>query len=201
MEYKDYYKILGVPKAASKGDIKKAYRKLARQHHPDVKPGDKKAEQTFKDLNETAGKTSQALASWIGQPAEAKCLPVSDAAPRPNTAEPTPKTRRADLSLPSPSCPSAAAAAVRRAGSFAESASSRTLSGLPSRTCGMGLRLRCGASRRSATSASYLVLFPRMVCETVPRAPSTTAASRIRRKTRGGRFWGGHHRAKFVQLE
>ena len=52
MEYKDYYKILGVPKAASKGDIKKAYRKLARQHHPDVKPGDKKAEQTFKDLNE-----------------------------------------------------------------------------------------------------------------------------------------------------
>jgi curved DNA-binding protein len=52
MEYKDYYKILGVPKTASKADIKKAYRKLARQHHPDVKPGDKKAEQTFKDLNE-----------------------------------------------------------------------------------------------------------------------------------------------------
>jgi curved DNA-binding protein len=52
MEYKDYYKILGVPKTASKADIKKAYRKLARQHHPDIKPGDKKAEQTFKDLNE-----------------------------------------------------------------------------------------------------------------------------------------------------
>jgi curved DNA-binding protein len=52
MEYKDYYKILGVPKTASKADIRKAYRKLARQHHPDVKPGDKKAEQTFKDLNE-----------------------------------------------------------------------------------------------------------------------------------------------------
>ena len=52
MEYKDYYKILGVPKTATKADIKKAYRKLARQHHPDVKPGDKKAEQTFKDLNE-----------------------------------------------------------------------------------------------------------------------------------------------------
>src|SRR5256885_1420305 len=52
MEYKDYYKILGVPKTATKAEIKKAYRKLARQHHPDVKPGDKKAEQTFKDLNE-----------------------------------------------------------------------------------------------------------------------------------------------------
>src|SRR5215210_6149373 len=52
MEYKDYYKILGVPRTASQNDIRKAYRKLARQHHPDVKPGDKKAEQTFKDLNE-----------------------------------------------------------------------------------------------------------------------------------------------------
>src|SRR4051812_45034547 len=52
MEYKDYYKVLGVPRTASQGDIRKAYRKLARQHHPDVKPGDKKAEQTFKDLNE-----------------------------------------------------------------------------------------------------------------------------------------------------
>src|SRR4051794_10104299 len=52
MEYKDYYKILGVPKTASQAEIKKAYRKLARQHHPDVKPGDKKAERTFKDLNE-----------------------------------------------------------------------------------------------------------------------------------------------------
>jgi curved DNA-binding protein len=52
MEYRDYYKILGVPKTATKAEIKKAYRKLARQHHPDVKPGDKKAEQAFKDLNE-----------------------------------------------------------------------------------------------------------------------------------------------------
>jgi curved DNA-binding protein len=52
MEYKDYYKVLGVPRTATKADIKKAYRKLARQHHPDVKPGDKKAERTFKDLNE-----------------------------------------------------------------------------------------------------------------------------------------------------
>ena len=52
MEYKDYYKILGVPRSATQAEIKKAYRKLARQHHPDVKPGDKKAERTFKDVNE-----------------------------------------------------------------------------------------------------------------------------------------------------
>src|SRR5215210_167357 len=52
MEYKDYYKTLGVPRTASEAEIKKAYRKLARQHHPDVKPGDKAAERRFKELNE-----------------------------------------------------------------------------------------------------------------------------------------------------
>ena len=52
MEYKDYYKILGVPRTATQPEIKKAYRKLARAHHPDVKPGDKAAEQRFKDVNE-----------------------------------------------------------------------------------------------------------------------------------------------------
>jgi curved DNA-binding protein len=52
MEYKDYYKILGVPRGASQSDIKKAYRKLARQHHPDRNPDDKNAERRFKDLNE-----------------------------------------------------------------------------------------------------------------------------------------------------
>jgi curved DNA-binding protein len=52
MDYKDYYAVLGVPRTASQADIKKAFRKLARQHHPDAKPGDTAAERTFKEVNE-----------------------------------------------------------------------------------------------------------------------------------------------------
>jgi DnaJ-class molecular chaperone len=52
LEYKDYYAVLGVPRAASQADIKKAFRKLARQHHPDAKPGDTVAERRFKEINE-----------------------------------------------------------------------------------------------------------------------------------------------------
>jgi curved DNA-binding protein len=52
MEYKDYYKILGVDKKASTEDIKKAYRKLAVKYHPDKNPGNKQAEDKFKEINE-----------------------------------------------------------------------------------------------------------------------------------------------------
>lgn len=52
MEYRDYYQILDVPRTASQADIKKAFRKLARQHHPDRNPGDATAEKRFKDVNE-----------------------------------------------------------------------------------------------------------------------------------------------------
>ncbi|HEX5475333.1 MAG TPA: J domain-containing protein [Vicinamibacterales bacterium] len=52
MDFKDYYATLGVAKAASAKDIKQAFRKLARKHHPDVNPGDKAAEAKFKEINE-----------------------------------------------------------------------------------------------------------------------------------------------------
>jgi curved DNA-binding protein len=52
MEYKDYYKILGVDKNANEKDIKRAFRRLARKHHPDVNPDDQQAEERFKEINE-----------------------------------------------------------------------------------------------------------------------------------------------------
>ncbi len=52
MAGKDYYQILGVSRTASEKDIKAAYRRLARQHHPDVNPGNKAAEEKFKEINE-----------------------------------------------------------------------------------------------------------------------------------------------------
>lgn len=52
MTKRDYYDVLGISKSASDADIKKAFRKLARKYHPDVNPGDKTAEQKFKELNE-----------------------------------------------------------------------------------------------------------------------------------------------------
>ncbi len=52
MEYKDYYKILGVEKSASEKEVKKAFRRLARQYHPDVNPDDPQAEERFKEINE-----------------------------------------------------------------------------------------------------------------------------------------------------
>src|SRR3989304_4611722 len=51
MASKDYYATLGVPKGASQKDIRQAYRRLARQPHPDVNPGDKASEARFKEVN------------------------------------------------------------------------------------------------------------------------------------------------------
>ena len=60
MDYKDYYKILGVERNASEDDIRKAYRKMAMQYHPDRNPNDKQAEERFKEINEAYSVLSDA---------------------------------------------------------------------------------------------------------------------------------------------
>src|SRR5258705_10397730 len=57
---KDYYEVLGIKRGASDDEIKKAYRKLARKFHPDLNPGDKNAEEQFKQLQEAYDVLSEA---------------------------------------------------------------------------------------------------------------------------------------------
>src|ERR1700758_2414783 len=52
VKFKDYYEVLETPRTATEDEIRKAYRTLARKYHPDVNPGDKSAEDRFKEINE-----------------------------------------------------------------------------------------------------------------------------------------------------
>jgi len=60
MDFKDYYEILGLKRGATDNEIRSAYRKLARKHHPDVNPGDKKSESLFKEIGEAYSVLSDA---------------------------------------------------------------------------------------------------------------------------------------------
>lgn len=75
MDYKDYYAVLGVPRTASQSDIKKAFRKLARESHPDSNAGDATAERRFKEINEAhavlSDKDKRALYDRLGADWEA----------------------------------------------------------------------------------------------------------------------------------
>lgn len=75
MEYKDYYAVLGVPRTASQSEIKKAFRKLARESHPDSNAGDATAERRFKEINEAhavlSDKDKRALYDRLGSDWEA----------------------------------------------------------------------------------------------------------------------------------
>ncbi len=68
---KDYYKILGIARTADEKEIKRAYRKLARQYHPDINPNNKEAETKFKEINEAyqtlSDKEKRALYDQFGE--------------------------------------------------------------------------------------------------------------------------------------
>src|SRR5690349_8886513 len=99
VKYRDYYEILGVPRTASDAEIKKAFRKLAREHHPDVAKNKKQAEEKFKEINEAyevlgdpAKRKKYDELGPIGAPVRSSVRPVAG-----KTLPEASATRRTDL--------------------------------------------------------------------------------------------------------
>ena len=76
MAKRDYYEVLGVDKSASANDIKKAYRRLAMQYHPDKNPGNKEAEEKFKEAAEAYSVLSDAANRRVSYSVKEKSLAV-----------------------------------------------------------------------------------------------------------------------------
>ena len=132
MEFQDYYETLGVPRTASQADIKKAFRKLAREHHPDKKPGDKAAEARFKAVNEANAVLSdpdkRKKYDRLGKDWEA----YSRAGVDPDAGHPSGGRVRSASATGGPTGPARGAASATSSGRPATRASSRTSSGCSS---------------------------------------------------------------------
>ena len=94
VEFKDYYATLGVPKTATDAEIKKAFRKLAREHHPDVNPGNKSAEAKFKEINEANEVLGNPESRRKYDDLGANWRNYENAGPQPSSHQPGHHTRR-----------------------------------------------------------------------------------------------------------
>jgi DnaJ-class molecular chaperone len=126
-DFKDYYQILGVSRDADEKEIKAAYRKLARKYHPDVNPGDKAAEEKFKEINEAY--------QVLSDPESAQHMTATASSGKPTNA-----------------CASSTARTSSQAGSSRRLGASATSASLL-RTCCAGEAAGCACNAPRATSS------------------------------------------------